>query len=250
MKTLFSFLIGTIFCLTAISTVAQPTITVDGDLEFCYGDTATLCVEPTYSSLIWNTGATTNCISATESGEYYAVVLDQNSNIDSSLFYNPTTVIVHDPQPTVILWGNGLVCTNQFVTWQWYVNGQPIIGATGPAYTPETPGNYYVLVTDEYGCTGTSVTIDQWMPDGIYEDEIGVSHVFPNPTSDKIRIDFLETIYDVDLNLFNPIGSLIYSRQLDGIQYFDLELPETNGLYFIQLLRSDGTKSTLKVVKK
>jgi len=238
-----------LLCWATTLTLAQPTITADGNLEFCSGEVVTLCVEPTYPSLLWNTGATTNCISATESGEYYAIVMDQNSNIDSTLFYNATTVIVHDPQPTVIIWGDGLVCTNQFVTWQWYVNGQAIPGATDSFYTPEVTGNYYVLVTDEYGCTGTSITFDNSIPDGIHEDGIGMLQVFPNPTSDKIQIDFLETVYSVNLKVFNPIGELVCSKQLNGIQYFDFELPESIGLYFIQLLRSDGQKSNLRVVK-
>ena len=111
---------------------------------------------------------------------------------------------------------------------------------------------YWVEVTDSFGCTGQSLIIGWDFPCGnsIEARDVILPDIFPNPTTGRTRLDFGKTVNDISLNVFNPIGSLFYSRQLDGIQYFDLELPETSGLYFIQLLRSDGTKNILKVVKE
>ncbi len=249
MKSIFNVFIGAIFFLNTTTTVGQPVIIVDGPLEFCSDESVNLCVSPTYSTYLWNTGATTNCISVTESGEYYAFVLDENSNIDSSLFFNPTSVIVHNPQPMLSERGDTIIVTNEFEAYQWFHNGDSIPDATNPAYRIIMSGNYYVQVTDAFGCTGRSYTFE-FVPEGVGETGFGLMDVFPNPTSDKIRIDFGESIKQVSLKVFSPLGRLIHTQQLNGIRYFDHELPETNGIYLIQLLSADGKKRTLKVVKE
>jgi hypothetical protein len=38
-------------------------------------------------------------------------------------------------------------------TFQWFLNGEPIIGATGPEFKPSTGGKYHARVTSPQGCS-------------------------------------------------------------------------------------------------
>jgi len=74
--------------------------------------------------------------------------------------------------------------------------------------------------------------------------------VFPNPGTDKVRLEFGRTINDVSLNVMNTLGALVFTKRMNAIQYFDLQLPEINGIYFVQLVEANGTATTIKVVKE
>ncbi len=80
--------------------------------------------------------------------------------------------------------------------------------------------------------------------------EASIISVYPNPTTGRVRLDFGKTTTDLTLQVMTRLGLLIHSEPVNGIQYTDIELPETNGLYFIHLLSSDGKRSTLKVIKQ
>jgi hypothetical protein len=68
-----------------------------------------------------------------------------------------------DPQPVIFNGYPGLTCGSSLSTvssyslYQWYNNGVPS-GSPSPnnTFTAVSSGNYSVLVTDQYGCTGTS----------------------------------------------------------------------------------------------
>ena len=91
------------------------------------------------------------------------------------------------------------------------------------------------------GCS--LVSIDEWK-------ETSKLTAYPNPTNGNVRLDFGKTASDVTLQVISPLGSVIHSERINGIQYTDLELPETNGLYFIQLLNTGEKRSVLKVIKE
>jgi hypothetical protein len=46
------------------------------------------------------------------------------------------------------------------VTYQWYFNGQPIVGANDTFYDALASGNYYLEVSDNFGCTFGSESFD------------------------------------------------------------------------------------------
>jgi hypothetical protein len=147
--------------VTAIDT---PTITPGGPTTFCEGGSVTL----TSSSATGNQwylndnpigGATTQTYSATAAGDYTAIV---TANGCSSVQSTATTVTV-DPLPatptitpateTTLCAGGDVTLTSSSATGnQWYLNGNPIGGATSQQYAATAGGNYTVTVTST-GCT-------------------------------------------------------------------------------------------------
>lgn len=88
-------------------TVATPTISASGALQFCSGGTVTLSSSAA-NNYLWNTGATSAAISVSSSGVYYVTTTDANGCQATSA---ATTVTVN-PLPTASISGGGSLCQN------------------------------------------------------------------------------------------------------------------------------------------
>jgi|GEM_PF-961261 len=85
------------------------------------------------------------------------------SSGSSKLITQPSTT---DIQPVIVVTWSGrmLVCNNSandYTSYQWYLNGQPINGATGQYYTQENGlnGDFYVIVKTLLGTQLQSNTV-------------------------------------------------------------------------------------------
>ncbi len=153
-----------------------PTITPGGPTTFCAGGSVTL-TSSAASGNQWYIngnpigGETNQTYVATASGNYTVVVTALGCPSAPSA---PTTVTVNPipPTPTITPGGPTTFCTGGSVTLtsssasgnQWYLNGNPIGGATNQNYSATASGNYTVLVT-LLGCSSaasspTSVTVN------------------------------------------------------------------------------------------
>jgi hypothetical protein len=155
---------------------ATPTITPGGPTTFCAGGSVTL----TSSSASGNQwylngnpigGATNQGYIATAAGDYS--VTDTSSGCTSAPSTAATVTVNPIPAtPTITPGGPTTFCTGGNVTLtsssasgnQWYLNGNPIGGATSQAYLATSAGNYTDAVTTS-GCTSapsaaTTVTVN------------------------------------------------------------------------------------------
>src|ERR1019366_5238143 len=143
---------------------ATPTITPGGPTTFCTGGSVILS-SSSASGNQWSLdgnpigGATNQAYSATASGNYTVVVTTSGCSSSPSA---GTTVTVNPipPTPTITPGGPTTFCTGGSVTLtsssasgnQWYLNGNPIGGATNTTYAATASGNYTVVVTTS-GCS-------------------------------------------------------------------------------------------------
>lgn len=83
------------------------------------------------------------------------------------LNFSDTDTIVVYPSPDITYFGafpNDTVCSNDTITlevtggdsWQWYLDGSAISGATDSIYQPLVEGDYNAIVSNTYGCTVNS----------------------------------------------------------------------------------------------
>jgi predicted RNase H-like HicB family nuclease len=110
-----------------------------------------------FTGHLWNTGASTSTITASTTGQYYASMTDVNGcsgytdTVDvTNLFVTLSTTgySLCNPQAYPVLnAGSGYYIYN-------WSNGDTISSVTA-----SVPGNYYVTVIDENGCTASSDTI-------------------------------------------------------------------------------------------
>lgn len=150
--------------------------------------------------------------------------------------------------PNVSINGNAatLMASTTGVSYQWYINGSPINGATNQSFTATINGDYTVKVTFDFGCAVSSpYTFSSGTND--IEEMMKSIQMFPNPAKDFIIVknnSGLETSYRIfDLNgrILMETTSVSTEFQLDLIKF-------QKGNYLIQIGNLNGRKIT-KLVK-
>ncbi len=130
--------------------VIDNSITIQG--QAC--DTSvTLIAPPGLIAYQWSTGESTQSITVTQSGNYSFVGFHPSGCLLNSPV--ETVNVGSGPVPTISQSGN-VLSTQSFTTYQWYLNGFLLSGATQQSYTIPINGTYTVEVTDAFGCTGIS----------------------------------------------------------------------------------------------
>jgi hypothetical protein len=150
---------------TAVTVNANPmaTITAGGPTTFCAGGSVTLTAS-SGSSYLWSTGATTQSISATASGNYTVTVTNASG---CSAMASPTTVTVNaSPTATITAGGPTTFCAGGSVTLTASSGASYLwsTGATTQSISANATGNYSVTVTNASGCSAisapTAVTVN------------------------------------------------------------------------------------------
>jgi hypothetical protein len=138
-----------------------PTVTPGGPTTFCAGGSV-LLTSSNASGNQWFLngnpigGATAQTYSATASGSY-TVVTTLSGCSSATSGATVVTVTPLPPTPTITPAGSNVLCTSLLLTSssatgnQWYLNGNPIGGATAQTYSATAAGSYTVVVTAS-GC--------------------------------------------------------------------------------------------------
>lgn len=254
----FRTLIAAMVIVFSVSNGMAQIITADGPLEFCYGESVTLCVEPAYSSYLWNTGYTGQCVTVLEGGDYYAFVVDSLWNIDSSLVASPTAVTVYNPQPQLGFNGDTLYILNSFESYQWYFipDWTPIPEATNSFFIPDQHAYCYTVeVTDSFGCVGTPYIIEFGISYSCYasvdEQPESIFNLYPNPTIDllHVKLNGLKSD-DLDLLIVDVVGKVIHQQFLKQVENeIEVDVSDwSNGVYLVSVAGKNGGRHTERVV--
>lgn len=154
------------------------------------------------------------------------------------------------PNPAIAQQGDTLTASGG-LSWQWYLDGAPITGATETSYIALASGTYTVEVIDEFGCSGTSselfvvlTSLDEWFAKGAVD-------VVPNPAHDWINVQF-QAVKPVSfsLHLMDLKGSVLVTRQVDvpaGSQRIQIPTDQlANGMYILRM-EGEGIRYTMRV---
>ncbi len=207
--------------------------------NMCIGDSAILTSDPA-SKYIWNTSDSSQSIIVKKSGNYWVKVYNNFGCSDST---KPLNIMVHPlPIPTITD-VNRILSTGSFNSYQWYLNGTAIIGATLQNFSPQVNGNYTVTVTDSNKCEGSS---SPHYVGWVGFEQISILNnikVYPNPTTGDLYITFTtdqpRDIYITDMN-----GKQIYfHRNNSDKTYLFLDDKISAGMYILKIY--DGNQYTL-----
>jgi hypothetical protein len=172
-------------------------------------------------------GATNSTYTATI-GSYYTVIASNGACTSTSA---PITITVSGAPVTIIQWnGTQLYTPSIFASYQWYVNGVLIPGATQQFYTPTGNGVYYCRVGNANNCFSLSPNYNLLT--------LSVSNLasprlqlYPNPTTGLVSLD---NFTDGVLYVYNAMGQLVLQQSNPTI---DLS-KQANGMYLIRAYNS------------
>jgi len=234
---------------TQVITVnANPTVTSSETVSsICNGASSSLSAlgASTYS---WSPSGTLNTpigtpVTANPAATTTYTVTGTNASGCTNTSVITLTVHAKPAVPVVTEVGHLLSTSITGVTYQWYLNGTLIPGATNQTYTGTTfPGNYSVVVMNPSGCTATSAS---FAATGIHDYTSATSFtIFPNPNGGIFEVD-LNVIEPsgYKLNVYNAIGKLVLTESIpsfNGSYHQTIDLSGFgSGIYMISISNSD-----------
>ncbi|MBL0339855.1 MAG: PKD domain-containing protein [Bacteroidetes bacterium] len=186
------------------------------------------------------------------------VACNSNGDCDSLTKVNYITVEPNFSQITALgsttfCRGDSVILSAQpsFFNYQWYHYNTPIPGATALNYTAKSRGKYFCVAENAALCSDTSNFIKVYVPCIpigpnhqkeilIDENELLEMQVFPNPGNGIFNI---ESPSGGQLEIYNPIGILIYSKEIAQTNTIVDISPFADGIYIVNLRTIDAVLS-------
>lgn len=221
------------------------TFSLGADLNVCDGDSVQV-VSPAYNSYLWSTNETTNAIYVDTTQEVYLSVTNSSGCVGLSdsidVTWRPLPI-----KPVLTLLGNDTLIYSSGLNLQWYYNTNTIGGATDTFYIAQNTGDYYVQVTDGYGCENNSDTLSLTIV-GIETNDIDEVKVFPNPSTGNITVQF-QTLEEADVSIVNLLGEEVFSKnQISGEKRLNINLHYfAEGIYYLKV-KSGKSEYSKKIV--
>ena len=149
--------------------------------------------------------------------------------------------------------GGVLSVSNVSGTYQWFLNGNAINGATFSTFTPTTPGTYSVSVTSG-GCSSLSSTlsISTVSIASLLQQSL---QIFPNPAKDRLHISFSDpNINEFQLRMVDLTGKMVvdqhYTSHTSG-SVIELGLDHlSSGMYQVILVHPTGVLTRKVCISK
>ena len=223
-----------------VTVTVNPTPTVTASASpstICSGASSDLTASGanTYN---WSTGENTDSITVTPTSTTTYTV----TGTSAEECYNTATVtITVNPSPSTPIisqiYENPIILVSSSISGnQWYLNDNPISGATDQTYIVNENGNYFTIVTID-GCSSlpsNQITINNVGINDYANDEI---LVYPNPAQNIIYIQSSKPINEV--MIINNLGQIVAHYSETGI----IDINQlADGVYQIMIKTEDNIK--------
>jgi hypothetical protein len=176
----------------------------------------------------------------TENGTFYQVIPNA-AGCDSTIRIELTIIEV---VPVINPDGDVLSTTAPYTSYEWYREGTGKVGEDS-AYTVEENGFYYVIVTDENGCTGISekYEVTNVAVRNIPHSVPNIS-IHPNPAQHTC---YIHALFPVDVTIHNLEGRIIKTfSKVNQVSVSDL----ADGVYVMRIVNQEnGVYQTEKLIK-
>lgn len=213
--------------------------------EICDGDSILVSGPTGMNTYEWSHGETEETVYLQNEGEYFLVT----RNLSGCIGYSDTlNLLVNEAPDAPILTQNGNELTSSPADhYLWYLENNPLEDDTLQSFQVLTTGNYFVQITNEFGCTANSDTL--FILSVGVEDVTGITmKVFPNPTTGYVHIEFEEVQTEIDLELIDRGGRVLLQESLAGVgagERYTLDIGNVaHGIYTLRVKSTIGTSNT------
>ena len=246
-----------------IRVTPSPALNFTTNMSVCGGNinASNFSSTPSGATYTWTNSNTAIGLAASGTGNVpaFMAVNSSSASITATITVTPTLngcagtpsayTITVDPTATITQSGNVLTSSTSS-TYQWYRDGQPIIGATGQTCTATQNGSYSVVVANNV-CPSEVVTIGVSGINPVNNNYFFT--IYPNPNDGNFTVSFdisIRATYTLELK--NSLGALVYrevltdfsgsySKQMDITKY-------GKGIYLISLTnKQNGTAKKMIV---
>lgn len=213
--------------------------------------------EGTVSSYLWEfrpglTSTFKNPIFVFDTPGKYPVKLTISNSQGSTSFVEEIEITSNDlAKPVIVINGSQLTSQQPGSSYQWYLNGQPIAGATLRSFSAEGDGSYQVAIFNDI-CNRLS---DPVIISALPEPDLGRFGIFvgPIPTYDEVTIQINnEYKGPITFSIVDMAGRVFLTRSAgkNSDEFVEsISLPAQSGIY---ILRIETNTLTLhkKLIKK
>ncbi len=150
------------------------------------------------------------------------------------------------PIPTITVNGNDLESTTA-TSYQWYLNGDLINGATAINYTPSQSGIYVVKTTDANGCVNRySAGYSFALTTSINEIETKNISIYPNPTTGIVDLNLnFQPVNNIIILVYDVFGKVVLTSQNN----WRLDLTQlANGIYTLAISTDNKKPLYTKII--
>ncbi len=219
-----------------IFAAAAPLAAVDiiGSNPMCVGDSVELAAAGG-NTYLWSNGATTDNITVSPAAStLYEVTVTGASGCEATA---SAAIMVSGLPVTLAVSNDTLSVPDDFVSYQWYLDGVAISGAESHSILAHTSGNYQLEVTDAEGCVSWSDVVQIILTTTLDENVHSDFKIYPNPTNKELYIVFTEENPLRQLELFNVLGDIIFSAEnIHASTPFRIDVSKyASGIYFLKL---------------
>jgi hypothetical protein len=185
---------------------------IEGDSAICSGESTTL-IASGGSSYLWNTSDEGAVLNVTpDQTTQYSVDVTNDDNCSVTIDWIVT--VNESPEIPIIVDFGGELLSSATTGNQWYYEGVPLPDATEQTFDPIQNGNYWVVVTDEFGCSSQSepLLVDVTLV-GELDSELSFM-LSPNPASDMVQVQFDQwSSGQVAFDIYDSVGRRVWSLQ-------------------------------------
>ena len=198
---------------------------------YCNGDSVQLTIANIYSNYSWNNGDTNHSIFVSYSGQYFAMV--ENQNYCTSITDTLNIVFQAIPSKPNLSLSNDSLIGDLSGNYNWYLNGNLINGVNDSILKMVQAGNYHAVFTDSSGCSIHTDTVN-YIITSLNENKSKAAAIYPNPNSGNFTLDAKESISE--LRIRNIAGKIIYEKTAISKQLIDIQMgPLRKGIYFLEI---------------
>ncbi len=178
--------------------------------------------------------------------------VDYNDVEGNELAHNSTI----NPTPSVDLGDNIIYVDDDSYTLVAGISGTYLwsTGSTAAQITVYQSGEYWLQVTNSYGCVGADTVYVDF--DGSWTQQIPgtntIVSVYPNPVNDKLTVQIVpQKPSNIEMQLVSPVGQTIYQKKerIEGLTTTLLDVTNfTPGVYLLKVMIDGGWTVTRVVV--